>query len=123
MSLELSDEQIRHVLWRAVCRYDLISDLGKGELSDTALRAAARRALVRASRNGPFSHALIRGFLVLSVFEPGGQARGVSEVAEELDMKISTVHRVLRTLAAISLLQHDKDSRQYRRPTISQIMH
>jgi DNA-binding MarR family transcriptional regulator len=116
ISVELSEQQVRQVLWHAINRHGALPDSRADELSDAALRAAACQALIRASSDGPVSHTLVRGLLVLSAFKPGGPARGVSEVAEELDMKISTVHRLLRTLEALSLLQRDDTARKYRRP-------
>jgi IclR helix-turn-helix domain len=113
--LGLSEEQVRHVLWQVVDRHGVLRGGGVGGASSAALIVAARRALGRARRDGPLSHTLIRGLLVLSAFEPGGAARGVSEVADELEMKDSTAHRMLHTLAAVSLLQRDDATRRYRR--------
>jgi hypothetical protein len=114
VSIELSEGQLREVL-RSALREDLLSRLGSLELSRAVLLRAVGRGLLADGAGGEVSYTLVRGLLVLSAFAVGGPTRGVTEVAKELAMKTSTVHRAIRTLAALGLLQHDEASRQYRR--------
>ncbi len=51
---------------------------------------------------------------VLRAFSGGDGVMGVSEVARRLDISTSTAHRVLSTLAAERLLEHDETTGRYR---------
>ena len=51
---------------------------------------------------------------VLRAFSGGDGVMGVSEVARKLDISTSTAHRVLATLAAERLLEHDATTGKYR---------
>jgi IclR helix-turn-helix domain len=62
-----------------------------------------------------FSAALLRGLLVLTSFPPDGGERGSKQIAQELDMAVSTTHRYIRTLVAVGLLEQNQVTRQYRR--------
>jgi hypothetical protein len=106
ISVELSEEQLQEVLCAARERGRDLRGLGDLDVSPAVLRKAA---------GGSLSNSLIRGLLVLSVFVVDGPARGVTEIAAELNMKTSTVHRLMRTLANAGLLEHDRGTRSYRR--------
>ena len=88
-------------------------------LSGSVLSTAAGRALLVERGGSGISYTLVRGLLVLGAFPAGGPARGVTEVAQELEMKTSTVHRFVATLVALELLERDVERRLYRRPAIS----
>lgn len=60
------------------------------------------------------SRSLLAGLLVLSCFPPGGVALGIKEIAQQLDLGASTVHRYVTTLHAAGLLERDPDTRRYR---------
>jgi IclR family transcriptional regulator, KDG regulon repressor len=51
---------------------------------------------------------------VLRAFSGGDGVMGVSEVARKLDISTSTAHRILATLAAERLLEHDASTGRYR---------
>jgi hypothetical protein len=60
------------------------------------------------------SHSLLIGLQVLTCFPLDGTERGVAEVAKQLQMNNSTVHRYMSTLMRIGLLEQDTYSRLYR---------
>lgn len=60
------------------------------------------------------SHSLLIGLQVLTCFPLDGTERGVAEVAKQLQMNNSTVHRYMSTLMRIGLLEQDMYSRLYR---------
>jgi hypothetical protein len=61
-----------------------------------------------------FSHSLLIGLEVLTCFPLDGTERGVAEVAEQLSMNNSTVHRYMSTLLRVGLLERNPDTRWYR---------
>jgi hypothetical protein len=60
------------------------------------------------------SHSLLIGLQVLTCFPLDGTQRGVAEIAKQLDMNNSTVHRYMSTLMRIGLLEQDTYTRHYR---------
>jgi hypothetical protein len=60
------------------------------------------------------SQSLLIGLQILTCFPLDGTHRGVAEVARQLDMNNSTVHRYLTTLLEVGLLERDPHSRWYR---------
>jgi hypothetical protein len=63
------------------------------------------------------SRSLLRGLSILTRFGPGGQARGIVELADELSMSPSTAHRYAQTLIELGLLERCPKSRKYRLPS------
>lgn len=63
------------------------------------------------------SRSLLFGLVVLISFPADGTDRGVKEVALELDLPTSTIHRYTHTLHAVGLLEQDPRTRRYRRST------
>ena len=102
LMIELSGEQVRTIAEHA-------GSYARAELVDlTSLRGA----LVEQA-SGEISYALVRGLLVLVAFPADGTPRRLSEVADELGMKTSTVHRCLATLVVAGLLERDGETRRY----------
>jgi hypothetical protein len=60
------------------------------------------------------SRSLLAGLLVLTCFPEGGGEMGIADLARQLDMRTSTIHRYVSTLLAAGLLERDPVSRQYR---------
>lgn len=60
------------------------------------------------------SRSLLAGLLVLSCFPPGGVELGIKDIAEQLELSPSTVHRYVATLHAAGLLARDSTTRRYR---------
>jgi hypothetical protein len=111
--IELSAEQVRAIVERAGRDINV-----GGRLDLTRLVPSLRRGLAEQTR-GKISYALVRGLLVLAAFPADGAPRRLSEIATELDMKTSTVHRYLATLVVIGLLEQDEETRRYYRPRSS----
>lgn len=107
LTIELSAEQVRAIVERA----------GGGTVadgpSDLALLAPSLRRVLAEQASGDISYALVRGLLVLAAFPADGTPRRLSEIAAELGMKTSTVHRCLGTLVAVGLLERDGETRRY----------
>jgi IclR family KDG regulon transcriptional repressor len=64
-------------------------------------------------RKGRFSISLCAGLSILTSFTAERPVRGIAEVAEDLDMGRSTIHRYATTLAALGFLEQGP-SRKYR---------
>jgi IclR family transcriptional regulator, pca regulon regulatory protein len=60
------------------------------------------------------STSLERGLAILATFGRQHQALGIAELASQLDMRPSTVHRYVRTLTGLGYLQQDLATRKYR---------
>ncbi len=60
------------------------------------------------------SHSLLIGLEVLTCFPLDGTERGVAEVAKQLGMNNSTVHRYMSTLMRVGLLEQNPYTRLYR---------
>ncbi len=73
--------------------------------------------------NPRYSRSLLRGLLLLRCFEPGGEERGIVEIADELGMSPSTTHRYALTLVELGLLERCPDTRKYRLPAMSSGAH
>jgi len=60
------------------------------------------------------SRSLVRGLSLLTRFGSDGEARGIVELAGDLDMSPSTAHRYALTLVELGLLERCPKSRKYR---------
>jgi hypothetical protein len=60
------------------------------------------------------SHSLLIGLQVLSCFPLDGTERGVADIARQLGMNNSTVHRYMTTLTRVGLLERNPYTRWYR---------
>src|ERR1700728_4603075 len=65
-------------------------------------------------RDSRFSQSLERGLAVLRCFTPKRPELGISEIADELQMSKSTVHRYAITLVALGYLEQLNPSHKYR---------
>ena len=104
LTIKLSDEQARAI----VERYG--GDTMADGTSDLALLTLSLRRILAEQGSGEVSYALVRGLLVLAAFSADGTPRRLSEVAAELGMKTSTVHRCLGTLVVVGLLEQDGEN-------------
>jgi hypothetical protein len=62
------------------------------------------------------SRSLLRGLSILTGFGPDGEARGILELARDLDLSPSTAHRYAITLVEVGLLERCPKTRKYRLP-------
>jgi hypothetical protein len=64
------------------------------------------------------SRSLVRGLSILTCFDADGEPRGIVEVAQELEMSQSTVHRYALTLLTLGLLERSPHTRKYSLPNL-----
>jgi hypothetical protein len=62
------------------------------------------------------SRSLQRGLSILACFGADGEARGILELARDLEMSPSTTHRYASTLVELGLLERCPKTRKYRLP-------
>jgi hypothetical protein len=62
------------------------------------------------------SRSLMRGLSILTRFGPDGGARGIVELADDLQMSPSTAHRYALTLVELGLLERCPKTHKYRLP-------
>jgi IclR helix-turn-helix domain len=88
------------------------------EASAAAIQSKPRlRDYMPASSIDPrLSRSLMRGLSILTCFGPDGGARGIVELAGDLDMSPSTAHRYALTLVELGLLERCPRTRKYRLP-------
>jgi DNA-binding IclR family transcriptional regulator len=68
------------------------------------------------------STSLLKALRVLSALEDAAEGKGVSEIARELDLPKSAVHRLLSTFQAHGFVQQEPRSRHYRLgPTLARL--
>ncbi len=80
----------------------------------------ATREMFRADAQDPrIAQSLVRGLSLLTCFDPGNpQPRGIGEMAAELSLNTSTVHRYAFTLVHLGLLERTPDTRKYCLPKL-----
>jgi IclR helix-turn-helix domain len=117
--LQLSEEQVDIIIQRAAKAGDSaargvqdsephapIGDDDPGESTQWIFRPLME--------DKSFSHSLLIGLEVLTCFPLDGTERGVADVAEQLNMNNSTVHRYMSTLLRVGLLERNPQTRWYR---------
>jgi IclR helix-turn-helix domain len=67
------------------------------------------------------SRSLLRGLAILSCFGPKNETLGVKEIADQLGINASTIHRYVITLVAVGLLEQSPKTRKYSMPTFLRI--
>jgi hypothetical protein len=72
--------------------------------------------LLRDTDDPRLSRSLLRGLSILTCFGVDGAARGIVELAGDLDMSPSTAHRYAVTLVELGLLERCPRTRKYRLP-------
>jgi hypothetical protein len=105
----LSDIQVEHVLRSA-------SDAGNTQALLAGL-GAGRRALaarVRRPGNSRLCSSLLLGLLIFASFPADGSYLGITAIARECDISVSTAHRYTSTLVAAGLLERNSRTREYR---------
>jgi IclR helix-turn-helix domain len=116
--IQLTEDQVDGVIGRK-------ADGSLAETHEDATAGAPSKGAKRSGRSTQWlfrtlmddrslSHSLLIGLQVLTCFPLDGTERGVAEVAKQLQMNNSTVHRYMSTLMRIGLLEQDTYSRLYR---------
>ncbi|HKP18670.1 MAG TPA: IclR family transcriptional regulator [Gaiellaceae bacterium] len=70
--------------------------------------------MARTAETGAYSQSLARGLAILSAFRSGRPLLGISELARDVGLTRSTVHRYVASLAALGYLEQDAQTRKYR---------
>jgi IclR family transcriptional regulator, pca regulon regulatory protein len=70
--------------------------------------------VARTALEPTYSQSLARGLAILSAFRSGRPLLGISELAREVGLTRSTVHRYVATLASLGYLEQDAATRKYR---------
>jgi len=113
ITLELSPTQVRSVL-REATGADGLREL-LGEQTDD-LRLAVAGVLADPEFDSQrMALSALKALSVLCAFAPRSTARGITEVADEVDMSHSTAFRYAQTLLAVGLLEQVA-GRKYRIP-------
>ncbi len=107
ISIELSKAQVNRVIREAVEDDRLLGLVEQTE--KLGFRASPEQLEDRG-----LSTSLLRGLMVLACFPADGAGRSMTDVALELEMGVSTVHRYVSTLVEVGLLERDPVSRKYR---------
>lgn len=114
--LQLSEDQVDRIIRRAdeaagdaLPRHEDPGDGNGGEAGEST-----QWLFAPLMKDKSFSHSLLIGLQVLTCFPLDGTERGVAEVAEQLNMNSSTVHRYMSTLLRVGLLQRNPVTRWYR---------
>jgi DNA-binding transcriptional ArsR family regulator len=85
-------------------------------LAGLVVPAELLASALRIMHDERYSSSLARAMIVFAAFPGDGRARSVTDLADQLDMSASAVHRYVSTFAEMGLLERDPDSRTYRRP-------
>lgn len=117
VSITLSAAQVNQVVRAALGEHvedGLELSAWAALLTEGRVRDALNERYRSLQGNRRLSRSLLAGLLVLSCFGCDGQALGIKEIAERLQLNSSTVHRYVATLLAAGLLERDPDTRRYR---------
>ncbi|MGA2454159.1 MAG: helix-turn-helix domain-containing protein [Solirubrobacteraceae bacterium] len=90
-----------------------------GSASSAAHDGRASNGYALEDADPRMSRSLLRGLSLLTRFGADGAARGIVELARELDMSPSTAHRYASTLVELGLLERCPKTRKYRLPLVS----
>jgi hypothetical protein len=107
ISIELSSAQVNRVIREAVEDGGLPAQVGETE--KLGFRASPEQL-----DDPRLSSSLLRGLMVLASFPADGAERSMTDVADELDLGVSTAHRYVSTLVEAGLLERDPVSRKCR---------
>lgn len=111
LSIRLTKAQAAQLL-RDASAQQTSAEVVAGLDTPDELLAAARRLM----DDERYSRSLARAMMVFASFPGNGQAQSVTDLAEQLSMSPSMVHRYIATFAEMGLLERDPASRKYRRP-------
>jgi IclR helix-turn-helix domain len=108
VTITLSDSQIEQV----------VSDIAEDPCLSTWMGGDIQpsRELESLLADARYCRSLLRAFLVLGAFPADEDGRELTDVARELGLPASTIHRYATTLMTVGLLAQNPHSRRYRRP-------
>jgi DNA-binding MarR family transcriptional regulator len=111
LSITLTKAQAAQLL-RDASAQQRTADVVAGLDVPAQLLTSARRVM----DDDRYSRSLARAMMVFASFPSDGQPRSVTDLAEQLTMSLSAVHRYLATFAEMGLLERDPATRRYSRP-------
>ncbi len=113
--LQLSEEQVDGII-EGVAVSERRSGAGapQGDFNAAEAGGSTQWIFAPLMDDKSFSHSLLIGLEVLTCFPLDGTERGVADVAGQLNMNSSTVHRYMSTLLRVGLLERNPDTRLYR---------
>lgn len=112
VAITLSPAQVDYVVRTAAGRAPGVSAL----IHRTG--AASLSRLLSDASDPRLSRSMLRGLSLLTCFDAEGEARGIVDVANELEMSPSTAHRYALTLVHLGLLERSPDTRKYSVPRL-----
>jgi hypothetical protein len=113
--IQLSEEQVDRVIVSTAAvesSDETLSELTGGQTKRSGKTTQWLFSTLMDDRS--LSHSLLIGLEVLTCFPLDGTERGVAEVAKQLGMNNSTVHRYMSTLMRVGLLEQNSYTRLYR---------
>ena len=113
VTITLTGRQVLQVM-RHAARTGLIDMLG-----DVADPGAVHDTLLSLLADDQYSRSTLRALLVLAAFHPDGSERELTDVARELAISPSTLHRYVGTWMAIGVLDQNPVSRRYKRVRVT----
>ena len=123
ISITLSPTQVDEVLRAAAqSRAPSVSALFDGGVLEAQVKPNGHDAeapvglLPLDTSDRRLSRSLLRGLSILTCFDADGEARGIIELARDLDMSPSTAHRYALTLVELGLLERCPRTRKYSLP-------
>jgi hypothetical protein len=111
--ISLSQEQLDQITRQIVGQGNPSEPLDGVEHPAEAIAALADSSLLEDRR---ISRSVLIGLLTLACFAPVGAERRLVDVAQILNLPPSSIHRYVRTLVAVGLLEQAPVTREYRLP-------
>jgi hypothetical protein len=112
--IQLTEDQVERVIHRKAAGPSLESQEDTASAQGSHSGHSTQWLFRTLMEDRSLSHSLLIGLQVLTCFPLDGTERGVAEVAKQLEMNNSTVHRYMSTLMRIGLLEQDMYTRLYR---------
>ncbi len=111
ITINLAHEQIEEIARQTVLRRDMPGWTDRFEDRDDAIADLANGPLMDDRR---LSRSVLIGLLILACFAPAGTERRLIDVAHMLNLPASSIHRYVRTLVAVGLVEQIPTTREYR---------
>ncbi len=111
VSISLAQGQIDEISRQMIRRGTIPGWLDGFEHQDDAIAQLANGPLMEDRR---LSRSVLIGLLILACFAPPGTERRLIDVAHMLNLPASSIHRYVRTLVAVGLLEQAPGTREYR---------
>jgi IclR helix-turn-helix domain len=111
VSINLAQEQIDEIARQMIRQGSMPWWTDGFEQRDDTIAQVASGPLLEDRR---LSRSVLIGLLILACFIPAGTERRLTDVAHMLNLPASSIHRYVRTLVAVGLLEQALITREYR---------